>query len=265
MSSRRPFVGSLAVALLLFAVPLGAETPEVPGPSFKDVLSLSNIGGVAISPDGSAIAYTVTSADWEANRYDTEIWLVRDGQDPFQLTRTKDGSSAQYGGGPYQWESPKWSPDGKWLSFVADRGDKRQLHLMNVNGGEAWALTKAEEGVRAFEWAPGGGKVAFTQSEKESETDKKRKEEFGAFAVEDAEYRMNHLWVVELPDQPGAVEATRLTESDAFTVSGFSWSPDGARIAFAHQPDPLRNSWMQCPSTASRRISTPPASLTPIW
>jgi dipeptidyl aminopeptidase/acylaminoacyl peptidase len=241
--SRSSVFALLIVALI--ATPLFAEAPDVPGPAFKDVLSLSGIGGVAISPDGHSIAYTVTSADWEANRYDTEIWLMRAGQEAVQLTRTKDGSSAQYGGGPYQWDSPKWSPDGQWLSFAADRGNKRQVHLMSINGGEAWALTKAAEGVRAFEWAPDGKSIAFTQTEKESETDKKKKEEFGAFAVEDADYRMSHLWIVELPDQPEEVEAERLTEGEDFTISDFAWSPDGTKIAFAHQPDSLRNSWMR--------------------
>ncbi len=46
-------------------------------------------------------------------------------------------------------------------------------------------------------------------------------EEYGAYSVEDGEYRMNHLWVVEIPDEPGTAEATRLTESEDYTVSSF--------------------------------------------
>jgi dipeptidyl aminopeptidase/acylaminoacyl peptidase len=234
MFSRLRITVGVLLGLAVLAAPLSAQVPDVPGPSFKDVLSLADIGGVAISPDGSAIAYTVTSTDWEGNRYDTEIWLVRDGHEPFQLTRTDNGSSS----------SPQWSPDGKWLAFAADRGDKRQIHLININGGEAWALTKAGEGVGGFQWAPDGTRIAFSQSEKESKTDKQRTEQYGAYAVEDAEYRLTHLWLVELPDQPEAVEATRLTEGEDFTVSGFEWSPDGTKIAFGHRPDPLINSWM---------------------
>jgi dipeptidyl aminopeptidase/acylaminoacyl peptidase len=51
---------------------------------------------------------------------------------------------------------------------------------------------------------------------------------------------MTHLWTVELPTEPtgGAPEAKRLTEGNTFSVGGFSWSPDGSKIAFSAQKDP---------------------------
>ncbi len=197
-------------------------------------MDLHDIGSAVIAPDGNAIAYTVRSTDWDENGYDTEIWLVRLGEDPFRLTFTSKGSST----------SPAWSPDGRWLAFTADRGNKRQIHLLDPRGGEAWALTEVEDGTGGFQWSPDGRRIAFTHSEPESDRDKKREETYGAFAVEDNEYRLSHLWMVELPDTPGTVEAERLTESPDFTVTGFSWSPDGHQIAFGHQPDPLINSWL---------------------
>ena len=230
--------GSVILSALLavgLAVPLDAQQPQIPGPSFRDIMDLRDVGGAVISPDGEAIAYTVRSTDWENNQYDTEIWLVRMAEDPFQLTFSEQGSST----------NPAWSPDGRWIAFVADRGDKRQIHLINPRGGEAWALTKTENGVASFEWAPSADRIAFTQTEPESERDKKREETYGAFAVEDAEYRPNHLWLVTIPDSPQTVEAQRLTEGTEFTVADFSWSPNGTRIAFVRQPDPLINSWME--------------------
>jgi dipeptidyl aminopeptidase/acylaminoacyl peptidase len=234
MSSRLSIVAALTLGLAALAAPLCAQAPDTPGPSFEDVLSLSDIGGAVISPDGDAVAYTVSGADWDANRYDTEIWLVRQGDEPFQLTRTDDGSST----------SPQWSPDGRWIAFAADRGDGRQIYLIDPDGGEAWALTEDDEGVGGFAWSPDGARIAFTRSEEESETEEQREEQYGAYAVEDAEYQLVHLWMVEVPDKTGTAEATRLTEGDDFTVSGFDWSPDGSRIAFEHRPDPLINSWM---------------------
>jgi len=231
-TSRR--LSAFCLTVIAVTAPVDAQESEVPGPSFEDIMSLRDIGGVAIAPDGGAIVYTVSSTDWDDNRYDTELWLVRPGEEPFQLTRTADGSSS----------SPSWSPDGKWIAFAASRGDDRQIYLIGPRGGEAWPLTEVDDGVGGFEWSPDGTRIAFTRTEPEPDRDKKREETYGAFAVEDQEYRSSHLWMVELPDKPGSVEAARLTDGTDFTVTGSSWSPDGREIAFTHQPDPLMDSWM---------------------
>src|SRR5260370_966121 len=50
---------------------------------------------------------------------------------------------------------------------------------------------------------------------------------------------MAHLWPIEIPGGSAtASEPKRLTEGDKFSVGDFSWSPDGARIAFSAQKDP---------------------------
>jgi dipeptidyl aminopeptidase/acylaminoacyl peptidase len=250
---------------LTFSFSLWAQA-DIPGPSFEEVISLRSARGPNISPDGRSIVFGMRTIDWKKNGYDSEIWLVRDGEEPFQLTRTADGSS---------W-SPQWSPDGRWIAFIADRGDKSQIYLIRADGGEAQQITDVEEGVSSFRWAPDGSRIAFTMSEKEKKEEKERKERYGEFAVEDKEYRYTHLWIVDVkPDPwPSPVEVPcydtensndspnddgnepnvpysncvslpkpkRLTEGDSFTVFGFEWSPDGARIAFDHRTDPLVNS-----------------------
>lgn len=197
------------------------EVPEVPGPSFREVIGLKSVGAPRISPDGRMIAYTVRTVEWEDNRYDQEIWLYREGEDPFQLTRTKDGSST----------GQRWSPDGRWLAFLADRGEKQQIYLISPRGGDAKQLTSVEDGVSSLRWSPDGASIAFTATDPESKEMKARKEQYGGFAIEDADFRMSHLWVVEVE---GEGEPRRLTEGTDFTVGGFAWSPDGQHIAFEH-------------------------------
>lgn len=219
--------------------------------TFEQVISLRNAGSPTISPDGQHVAFTVGSTDWKENSYDTEIWLARNGEEAFQLTRTPKGSST----------SPKWSPDGKWIAFLADRGDKNQLYVIRTAGGEAQQITKEDEGIGNFEWSPDGKRFTFTKQEPESKADKTRKERYGSWAFDDEEYRVNHLWIVdfqpdmipnpnELPcynekkDSSGKSDcvtlpkATRLTEG-AFTIAGYEWSPNGQFIAFTQQPNPL--------------------------
>ena len=224
------FLIPAALAALLVAEALPAqETPAV-HESFRAEISLERAGGPRISPDGAWIAYSVTSADWEANRFDQEIWLVGAGSAPFPLTRTEGGSSTGH----------RFSPDGSLIGFLADRGDRRQIHLIPPDGGEAWALTSSEGEVGSFRFSPDGGRIAFAATDPEPEARKDRKERYGDFAFEDRDFRMSHLWVI--PVREGA-EPRRLTGGDAFSVGSFAWSPDGREIAFEHRPTPQVDSF----------------------
>ena len=53
-------------------------------------------------------------------------------------------------------QSPRWSPDGRYLAFLADRGEKTQIFLAPLDGGEAQQLTKEPHGVNELAWSPDG-------------------------------------------------------------------------------------------------------------
>ena len=82
-----------SLCALALAVSIQALQPAIPGPSFEDILNLRSVGAAVISPDAQSVVYTVRSTDWDENGYDTELWMVRMDEEPFQLTWTKDGSS----------------------------------------------------------------------------------------------------------------------------------------------------------------------------
>jgi len=182
------------------------------------------------------IAFSVTTTDWENNRFDQEIWLVADGGEPFQLTRTEPGSSTGH----------RWSPDGSRLGFIADRGDGAQIYLIRPEGGEAEQLTSHEGGISAFQFSPDGSRIAFTATDPTPNDFEEREERYGDYAVEDDDFRMTHLWVTDV--RAGA-EPRRLTGGGSYTVGGgfggsaFDWSPDGREIAFGHTPTPQVNSF----------------------
>ena len=216
---------SLALALAAAAAGTAAQPPQVP--TFDQIIELKRPGGTAISPDGRRVAFTVNETNWEDNAFETEIFLAAADGAPVQLTRGKKSSM-----------SPAWSPDGRWLAFVSDRSDKRQLYLIRPDGGEARPLTNMEEGVGAFAWSPDGKSIAFTMTEPKSEAQKERDKKYGEFELVDQDYRMTNLHVI--PVDPAAREPAtpRRITSGKFTVGAFSWSPDGRFIAFDHRPDP---------------------------
>jgi len=223
----------LALALCLTAVgstSLWSQDADV-GARFVALLSLPSVGSVAIAPDGRDVVYEVRSVDWDGNEYRSELWLIRPGAAPFQLTRSPRGSAG-----------PRWSPDGRWIGFLSDRGDGRQIHLIRPDGGEAVPLTAEKEGVSQFEWAPDSRRIAFATTDPVPDSVTQRRKEYGEFTPEDEDWRRTHLWIVEV-DTDSIPAPRRLTEGP-FTVNRYEWSPDGARIAIDHQPDPLVESYV---------------------
>lgn len=153
---------------------------------FEEWISLKQSGNPIISPDGNNIVYSVTSTDWKENTYDTEYWLIKKEGKPIQITRTAKGSS----------NGAKWSPDSKWIAFLADRGNKNQIHLLSVDGGEAFFITNETDGVNSFEWSPEGNELLIAKTETESKKDKEQRDRLGAFGVEGTEYKLVHLWII---------------------------------------------------------------------
>ncbi|MGQ0505080.1 MAG: DPP IV N-terminal domain-containing protein [Myxococcaceae bacterium] len=103
--------------------------------------------GIAFSPDGKKIAYSVASGE------SAQVWTASaDGSSPVQLTNTPFFINS----------SPTWSPDSKRLAFVSNRGGSPQVYVMGAGGGEARRLTFQGNYNQTPSWSPRGDLIAFT-------------------------------------------------------------------------------------------------------
>ena len=231
----RAFAGLVVLLWALLAFDVAAEKRAV---TPEDLVDLRQVHDVQISPDGKQVAFVVTEpADPKKPKEprDTNIWMVpSDGSEPARLFVASARADT----------SPRWSPDGRYLAFLSDRGEsggeeekaKNQIYLLRTDGGEAGPLTEVEGGVQNFKWSHDGSMIAFTVIDPlTKEERRKRKEGYDEIHV-GHDYRYARLWVVNLSDR----KAELVTKQDLH-VSQFDWSPRDSELVLQVSPRPRRD------------------------
>ena len=148
------------VALVLLGVNEGSKASAQDAGSLRDLqvddyFALKSVGSPRISPDGAWVAFTVRSQDLDKDSRETRIWMVSTaGGEAIPMTAA--GSSA--------WR-PRWSPDGKFLTFLSGREweaiSGTQVFTLDLRGGEGIPITNIEHGVESYEWSPDGKRLAL--------------------------------------------------------------------------------------------------------
>lgn len=215
------------IVLLLAVLTLPSYSQRSIQPS--DVYRLKSVNDPQISPDGKWIAYVVSSPDSAKDKYDSDIWMVSwDGKESIQLTSSPESES-----------TPRWSPDGKYLTFLSSRYDAKtsQIWKMDRRGGEASKLTSLKVSISDYDWSPDSKKIVLVikdQDPTESEEKKKTKKpiamdryHFKADGEGYLERKRNHLYVFDIATQ----------KLDTVTTGDFDnnrpvWSPDSRQLAF---------------------------------
>ncbi|MBM4165307.1 MAG: S9 family peptidase [Ignavibacteria bacterium] len=259
-------LSKLSRAILFFALystlfalcsPLHAQTKRAM--EIEDLFRAKRVSDPQISPDGKWIAYVVANVNKEANNSNSDIWLIpSNGGESRQLTFSPKGDN-----------NPRWSPDGKMLSFVSTRSGMPQIYVLSLSGGEAKQLTTISTGASQQTFSPDGKWLAYISSvypqfselpfkesdKKNAERDEATEKSKVKAMVFDqllyrhwdswTEFKRMHIFVQPITGgepkdlTPGNRDA--VPNSSTFSAGDdYAWSPDGKEIAYTATPANVR-------------------------
>ncbi|MGZ9584471.1 prolyl oligopeptidase family serine peptidase [Paenibacillus marinisediminis] len=202
----------------------------------EDLYRFTWISDPTVNPVNDRIAYVSRTVKSDKSGYQSRIYV----------TEVSGSSHTAFTQGE-QDSAPSWSPDGSKLAFLRKVDQKNQVWFIPADGGEACAVTSAEQGVNSYAWSPDGGMLLYSSKVKLGEStsatdteeqeqpakpgkqavvvDRLRSKADGAGLL-DSTLR-SHLFVYEI----GNGCTTSITSGE-YDVTDFAWSPDCASIAY---------------------------------
>ena len=232
------FVSRLSFVVLVAALSSSAVLAQTRLQS-GDLLKLRSVSSVAVSPDGSRVAYTVDNNDGPGRPYG-QLWVMT----------VADGKTVRVGGERDSSGNPVWSADGQSLAYRGRVGDKTGLVVSRPDGSAARFLAEMT-GTNAplpgsgatIAWSPDGKRIAFVSSVPGPETASATgdpivitrylyKPDAAEGLTHFNDNRRLHLFVVDVAS--GRID--QLTDGNHYEHS-IDWSPNGQELLFLTNRD----------------------------
>lgn len=276
-----------AALLLLFQIlPVsgGLEAQTTPPPAAPrrtltpdDIFNVRTVRDPRVSPDGAWVAYTVSRLDRDADRGDTDIYMIpAAGGTAIRLTTSPKAESR-----------PRWSPDGRYLAFLSSReGEHTQVWLLDRRGGEAVRLTSYEASVSDLAWSPDSTRLALVVGDPDPDKTTGAAGEKPAGEARPKPIVIRRLqfkrdgegYLTERRDHVHVFEVASRTSTQVTTGPyddrSPAWSPDGALLAFVsnrtEEPDSNDNTDIfvvepRAGATPRRLTSSPGEDTSPVF
>ncbi len=197
----------------------------------EDVAKLESVGTVAVSPDGSRVAFTTASLPDVTEGEDN-------GSTSLQLNMAFGPNNVrEFLPEDINASSIAFSPDGRMISFLwADEDEDRAVYGIPVDGGAQRKLAAVEDAaVRSYAWSADGSTIwMLAAAEKDEAREKQAKAGFDAIVYEE-EARLNRLFAARVGTE---VDGDPREVTIPGYVSGFHVAADGRTGVVESAPTP---------------------------
>jgi dipeptidyl aminopeptidase/acylaminoacyl peptidase len=216
--SRRGVLLTILVSVSL-AFPSSVATQATRRPmTLVDLLNIPRIADPQLSPDGRALTFMVSTADWPANRRVAHLWRIDTDGTGLRRLLNEPGPPP----------SARWSPDSSSIAYLSGGS----VFVMPAGGGTPRQLSK-RTGVTEIAWHPSGAFIYFLATDAPGDAERERLRLRGDIVVLD-ETRPRHLWRMAVGD--GA--ETRVTSGPDY-VYAYKIAANGERIIISRRPTRL--------------------------
>lgn len=193
-----------------------------PFPAFN-----SFAGSPGFSPDGQRIVFARRTP--ETNAIDIYVSDIS-GKNMVNLTNSRHINTA-----------PCWSPTGRQIAFISDRGGVRHIYIMDADGSNLRKVLNEGGNADSPDWSPDGQRIAFTWRPQK-----------GMF---------QDIYVMEV----ASGKIYQLT-SNAGNNESPSWAPDGRHLAFqSDRAGETQIYTMLSDGTEQRRVTKSGVNTSPAW
>ena len=192
-----------------------------------DYFGLAHVAQVAISPDGSKVAWAELRWTKGKARRNVDLWVVN--------TRTRATRRLTFNKSADL--HAQWSANSQWIYFASNRkrsgasapyAGKRQVFRIRPNGAGLMPITRVSGGIEHFKLTADGKGVVYTTGKKHvaKGPHKSLRGKYGKLSYGRGVSRLTHIWRLDLDTW----RTKRLTKKASRFVRSFDLSPDQTRI-----------------------------------
>lgn len=199
--------------------------------SVEDHLGMENINSSSVFE--SKILFAKTTKDvWDGKSFSSITITDLNGENQIKLTE-----------GEYDYD-PKWSKDGKWISFLSYRNNLQQIYIVSKEGGEPKMVSDAQNYISNYRWL-NSNTIAYVDDEpRDSILIADEKNNGGGYRV-GTEFFTNALWTYNIDSG----KKKKITDG-SFRIIDLEISEDGQKLAIVASKnydayESITNNWIE--------------------